>query len=112
MSCGLNVVNEKHILLAKEKNDLQSKCAYLQEIILKFSKSEGNLNKIPGSQKVSFNNGGINFNFFNEKKCYRNFFVKSTNHESSWSLTSNYCAKIRHIYCPIKRNYTHKLYRD
>ena len=110
LSNDLNIVQEKFVLLQKEKNELQSKCADLKKIVLKFSKVEENLNKILGSQKTSFNKEGIDFNPFNKKKCYKNFFVKSTNHKSSNSITCNYCCKLGHIStcCPIKINY-HKV---
>ena len=54
---------------------------------------------------MSFNKEGIGFNPFNKKKCYKNFFVKSTSSESKTSITCNYCCKIRHIstHYPIKR---------
>ena len=53
-------------------------CANLEKIVLKFSKGEENLNKILGTQIASFNKEGIGFNPFNKKKCYKNFFIRST----------------------------------
>jgi len=52
------------------------KGAKLETIVSKFSKGEENLNKILGTQKMSFNKEGIGFNPFNKKKCYKNFFIK------------------------------------
>ena len=62
---------------------------------IKNSQGEDNLNKIMGSQKSSFNKEGTCFNPLKEKKCYKNLFVKLTNHESR-SITCNYCANIGH----------------
>ena len=41
--------------LQTKKNELQSKNDDLQKLILKFSKGQDNLDKLLGSQKMSFN---------------------------------------------------------
>jgi len=46
LSNDLKSFQEKFILLEKEKDELQMKCANLEKIILKLSKGEENLNKI------------------------------------------------------------------
>jgi len=52
---------------------------------------------------MSLNKEGIGFNPFNNKKCYKNFFVKSMCYENK-TITCNYCCKIGHTTnCPIKR---------
>jgi len=38
-----------------EKKELQSKCEDLEKIVLKFSKAQNNLDKLLGSQRISFN---------------------------------------------------------
>ena len=80
------------------------KCVNLEKIVLKFSGGGENLNKILGTQKMSLNKEGIVFNPFNNKTCYKNFFVKLTSHKSK-TITCNYCCKIGHssTNCPIKR---------
>jgi len=104
LSNDLKSFQEKFILLEKEKYELQIKCVNLEKIVFKFSKGEENLNKILGTQKISFDKEGIGYHF-NKKKYYKNFFVKSTNYESDTSITCNYCCKIGHIstHCLIKR---------
>jgi len=64
-----------------------------------------NFNKILGTRKTSVNKEEIGFNSFNNKKCYKNFFVRSANYKSETFITYKYCCKIGHIstYCPIKR---------
>jgi len=38
-----------------EKKGFQSKCEDLKKVVLKFSKGQNNLNKLLGSQRISFN---------------------------------------------------------
>jgi len=73
------------------------KCANLKKIILKFSKREENLNKILGTQKVSFNKERISFNSFNRKAYYKSFFIESTNYKSETAITCICCCEIGHI---------------
>ena len=89
----LKSFQEKVVLLEKEKDELQVKCANLEKIVLKFLKGEENLYKILGTQKTSFNKEGVGFNLFNKKKYYKNLFVKSTYPKSKASITCNYCCK-------------------
>ena len=49
VSNDLTSFQEKVVLLEKEKDELQVKCANLENIVLKFSKREVNLNKILGT---------------------------------------------------------------
>ena len=88
-----------------KKDELQTKYVNLEKIILTFSRGEENLNKILGTKKMSFKKEGIGFNPFNKKKCYKHFFVKSTNYKIETSITCNNCYEIGHIstHCPIKR---------
>jgi len=53
LSNDLKSFQEKFILLEKEKDELQIKYVNLEKIVLKFSRGEENLNKIPGTQKIS-----------------------------------------------------------
>ena len=86
LSNDLKSFQEKFLLFKKEKDELQMKCANLETIVLKFSKGEENLNKILGTQKISFNKKINSFNSFNKKKYYKKFFVKSTNYKSETSI--------------------------
>jgi len=51
-----------------EKKDLQSKCESLEKMVLKFTKGQDNLNKLFGSQRMSFNKECIGCNPSNKKK--------------------------------------------
>ena len=82
------------VTLQIEKNKLQSKCDDIQKLVLKFSKGQDNLDKLLGSQKMSFNKEGIEYNSFNKKKAYRNFFVKEAPKNE---IICNYCLRIGHI---------------
>ena len=62
--------------LQTEKRELQSKREDLQKLVLKFSKGQDNLDKLLGSQRMSFNKEGIGYNPFNKKKTYKNFIIK------------------------------------
>ena len=77
-------------ILQTEKNELQSKCDNLQKLVLKFSKGQDNLDKLLGSQKMSFNKEGIAYNPFNKKKIYKNLFVKEAPKNE---IICNYCLR-------------------
>jgi len=78
------------VTLQTEKNELQSKCDDLQELVLKFSKGQDNLDKLLGSQRMSFNKEGIGYNPFNKKKIYKNFFLKEAPQNE---IICNYCSR-------------------
>ena len=61
-------------------------------MILKFSKGQDNLDKLLGSQKMSFNKEGIGYNPFNKKKTYKNLFVKEFPKNES-HVICNYCLR-------------------
>jgi len=51
-----------------EKKEDNFKCVDLEKMVLKFSKGQNNLNKVLGSQRMSFNKEGIGYNPFNKKQ--------------------------------------------
>jgi len=89
--------------LQTEKNELQFKCNNLQKLVLKFSKGQDNLDKLLGSQRMSFNKEGIGYNHFNKKKIYKNFFVKEVPKNE---IICNYCLRKGHISysCPLRKS--------
>ena len=52
------------------------------------------MDKLLGSQRMSFNKEGIGNNSFNKKKAYRNFFVKEAPKNE---IICNYCLRKCHI---------------
>jgi len=99
--------NKSHTIieiLEKEKEELQSKHD-LEKVILKFTKGQDSLDKLLGSQRMSFNKEGIGYNPFNKKKTYKNFFVHETSKNKSHT-TCNYCPKNGHVSysCPFKKS--------
>ena len=64
--------------------------------MLKFSKGQDNLDKLLGTQRISFNKEDIGYNPLIKKKTYEDFFVQSTSQNKS-HLTCNYCLKNGHI---------------
>ena len=74
------------------------------QIILKFTQGQENLDKLLCTQRASFNEEGIGYNYSNKKKTYKNFVVKSTPHRKD-ARACNYCSKIDHIACscPFKK---------
>jgi len=76
-------------------------------MVLKFSKGQNNLDKLLGSQRVSFNKEGIGYNPFNKKKNYKKFFVQETSKNVSHT-TCNYCLRKGHIShsCPLRKSNT------
>ena len=79
-------------MLENEKKELQSKHEGLEKVVLKFSKGQKNLDKLLGSQRMSFNKEGIGYNPFNKKKNYKNFFVHETSKDKSHTVC-NYCLR-------------------
>jgi len=98
---------EAHIkieTLEIEKKGLTSKCEDLEKMVLKFSKGQNNLEKLLGSQRMSFNKEGIGYNPFNKKKTYKNFFVQEA-YKHVPHTTCNYCSRKGHIshLCPLRK---------
>jgi len=62
-----NEAQSKIETLENEKEELQSKCEGLEKMMLKFFKGQDNLDKLLGSQRMSFKKEGIWFNAFNKK---------------------------------------------
>ena len=62
------------------------------------------MDKLLGSQRMSFNKEGIGHNPFNKKKNYKNFFVHETSKDKSHTVC-NYCLRKGHISysCPLKK---------
>ena len=73
-------------------------------MILKFTQAQENLDRLLSTQRASFNKEGIEYDHFNEKNNYRNFFVKPTLHEMNVK-TCDYCSKDDHITysCPLRK---------
>jgi len=92
-----------------EKKELQSKCEDLLKMVLKFSKGKDNLDKLHGSQRMSFNKEGIGYNPFNKKKTYKNLFVQTASKNES-HIICNYCLRRGHLSysCPL-RNSSNKM---
>ena len=91
--------NESHTrieALEKEMKERQSKYEGLEKVVLKLSKGQDNLDKLLGSQRMSFNREGIGYNPFNKKKTYRNFFAQETFKNKSHTIC-NYCLRKGHI---------------
>jgi len=63
---------------------------------LKFSKGKDNLDKLLGSQRMSFNKEGIRYNPSNKKKTYKNFFVQEASKNKS-HIICNYCLRKGYI---------------
>ena len=56
------------------------------------------MDKLLGSQRMTFNKEGIGYNSFNKKKIYKNFFVKE-------EIICHYCSRNGHIsyLCPLRK---------
>lgn len=73
--------SELHVrikLLQKKRKGFNLKCEGLEKLVLKFSKRQDNLDKLSGSQRMSFNKEGIRYNPFTKKKESKNFFIQET----------------------------------
>ena len=90
--------------LEKGKQEVQSKCGAFEKLALKFTKGQDNLDKLLGSQRMSFNKEGIGYNPLNKKKAYKNFFIKETPKNKS-HISYNYCLRNKHISysCPLRK---------
>jgi len=88
-----------------EKKELQSKCEDLEKMVLKFSKGQDNLDKLLGSQRISFNKEDIGYNPFNKKKTYKNFFIQEASKNES-HIICNFCLRKGHIFhsCPLRNS--------
>ena len=64
------------------KKELQSKCEDLEKIVLKFSKGQNNLDKLLGSQRMSFNKESIGYNPLTKRKL-----IKSSSFKRHLNLT-------------------------
>jgi len=62
------------------------------------------LDKLLGSQRISFNKQGIGYNPFNKKKTYKNFFVQEASRNTPHTIC-NYCLRKGHIshLCPLRK---------
>ena len=97
--------NELHgkIKDVEAKNqELSTKCNAKHKTILKFTQGQENLDRLLSTQRASFNKEGIEDDYFNKKKNYKNFFGKPTVYEMN-NKTWNYCSKEGHIAysCPL-----------
>ena len=61
--------------LLREKNEVQSKCEGFEKLFLKFSNGQENFDKLPNSQRMSFNKEEIGDSPFNKDKAHKNFFL-------------------------------------
>jgi len=61
------------------------------------------LDKLIGSQRMSFHKEGIGYNPFNKKKTYKNFFVQEASKNAS-HIICNYCLRkgLISYSCPLK----------
>jgi len=102
--------NELHgkIKELETKNwELSTKCDAKHKMILKFTQGQENFDRLLSTQRASFNKEGIEDDYFNKKKNYKNFFVMPTLHEMNVK-TCNYCSKDGHTAysCPLKKSTT------
>ena len=64
-------------MLKNKKKELQSKHEGLEKVVLKFFKGQENLDKLLGSQRMSFNKEGIGHNPLTKRKITKiSLFMK------------------------------------
>jgi len=71
--------NEAHIkieTLEIEKKELQSNCEDLEKMVLKFSKGQGNLDKLLASQRMSFNKKVLDTDLLTKRKLTKTSLFK------------------------------------
>ena len=64
--------------LENKKTVSQNKCDDSHKCLLKLTKAQENLDKLLGSQYMSFTKKGLEFNANNRKRPYKHFFIKET----------------------------------
>ena len=77
----------------------------LNEIVLKFTNGQKNLDKLLNSKKCVFDKGGLGYKPNLKQKYYKNYFVKATS-TSDHKIVCHYCNQNGHMSfrCPVKRN--------
>jgi len=73
-------------------------------MVLKFCKGQNNLDKLLGSQRMSFNKEGIGYNPFNKKKAYKKYFVQEASTNECHIICNYYLRKghMSHLY-PLRK---------
>ena len=91
--------------LMKENEVLKKKSNELNEIVLKFTSGQKNLEKLLSTQKCVFDKGGLGYKPYLKQKYYKNYFVKATS-TSDHKIICHYCNGNGHMSfrCPVKRN--------
>ena len=94
--------------MIKENELLKKKSNELNKIVLKFTSSQKNLEKLLNSKKCVFDKGGLGYKPNLKQKYYKNYFVKVTS-LSDHKIICHYCNQNCHMKyrCPMKRNAYH-----
>ena len=91
--------------LIKENEMLKKMSNELNEIVLKFTNGQKNLEKLLSTQKCVFDKGGLGYKPKLKQKYYKNYFVKVTS-ASDHKIVCHYCNINGHMNyrCHVKRN--------
>ena len=100
----MSLEKEKQGFLEEIQN-LKKESNNLNDIVLKFTKGQKNLELLLGSQKCAFDKSGIGYKPHAKQKFYKIFFVKPTP-KVEVNATCNYCNAFGHLSHrrSIKRN--------
>ena len=91
--------------LMKENKVFKKKSDELNEIVLKFTSDQKNLEKLLTAKKWVFDKGGLRYKANLKQKSYKNYFVIATS-ISDYKFIYHYCNQNGHMKnrCPMKRN--------
>ena len=91
--------------LMKENEVLKKKSNELNEIMLKFTSDQKNLEKLLITKKCVFDKGGLRYKCHLKQKNYKNYFVKPI-FTSDNKIVCHYCNQHGHMKyrCPMKIN--------
>lgn len=91
--------------LMKENEVLKKKSNELNEIVLKFTSGQKNLENLLSTQKCVFDKGGLGYKPNLKQKYYKNYFIKVIS-TSDHKIVCHYCNGNSHMSfrCPVKRN--------
>ena len=86
----------------KENKVLKKK---INEIVLKFTSGQKNLEKLLSTQKCVFDKRGLGYKLNLKQKYYKKYFVKATS-TSDHKIICHYCNQNGHMKygCLVKRN--------
>ena len=90
--------------LIKKNEELTKKSNKLNEIMLKFTNGQKNLEKLLNSKKCVFDKGGVGYKLNLKQKYYKNYFVKATSTIDHKIICHYYNTNGHMNYrCPVKR---------